>query len=66
MDMQAIMTFINSVGFPIACCVALFYQSDKNNENYQKAIATMQNVLENNTIALKEISVKLDTMKVGE
>lgn len=45
MDMQAINTFISSVGFPIAACVALYLQNVK-----------MSEALQNNTVALTELS----------
>lgn len=32
MDLQAITTFITTVGFPIAACVALFWQNNKMSE----------------------------------
>ena len=59
--MNDIVTLINTVGFPIACCVALFYQNSKNSEMYQEFINSMQKTIENNTLALKELSIRLTT-----
>ena len=59
--MNDIATMINTVGFPIACCVALFYQSSKNSETYQGILNSMQKTIENNTLALKELSIRLTT-----
>lgn len=62
--MTEIITVINTVGFPIACCVALFMQNGKNAENYQGIINSMQKTIENNTLALKELSIRIE--KEGE
>lgn len=45
MDVQTISTFISTVGFPIAACVALYLQNVK-----------MSEALNNNTLALTELS----------
>ena len=57
--MNDIVTMINTVGFPIACCVALFYQNSKNIKMYQEFINSMQKTIDNNTLALKELSIRL-------
>lgn len=36
MDIQAITTFITTVGFPIAACVALFWQNNKMSETVSR------------------------------
>lgn len=36
MDIQAITTFITTVGFPIAACVALFWQNNKMSETISR------------------------------
>lgn len=45
MDIQTVSTFISTVGFPIAACIALYWQNAK-----------MSEALQNNTIALTELS----------
>jgi hypothetical protein len=45
MDVQSISTFISTVGFPIAACIALYLQNVK-----------MSEALNNNTLALTELS----------
>ena len=60
MDYNTIVQFINGVGFPIACCVALFCQSNKQNENHAKEMNELKDVIENNTLILKEISTKIN------
>ena len=60
MDYNTIVQFINGVGFPIACCVALFCQNGKQTENYTKEMDELKGVIENNTLILKEISTKIN------
>lgn len=57
---------VNSVGFPIAVCIALFYQNNKINENYKEMLKTMDKTIENNTLALKELSIRLENITGGE
>lgn len=45
MDMSEVTTFITTVGFPIAACVALFWQNTKMNQTIQ-----------NNTEAILELT----------
>ena len=60
MDYNTITQLINGVGFPIACCVALFCQNNKQNENHTKEMNELKDVIENNTLMLKEISTKIN------
>jgi hypothetical protein len=63
MDYTTVVQFINGVGFPIACCVALFYQNNKQAENHTKEMTELKTVIENNTLVLKELATKVDDMK---
>ena len=62
MDVNGIVQTIQSVGFPIAMCLALAwyvkYQQDEN----KKTLENLITVLNNNTIALTKISDKLEDM----
>lgn len=63
MDFSIISELVQGVGFPIAVCIALFYQNENNNKNYRELLSKMDNTIDNNTLALKELSVKLDIIK---
>lgn len=63
MEYNAIVQFINGVGFPIACCVALFFQNNKQAENHTKEMAELKTVIENNTLVLRELVTKVDDIK---
>ena len=62
MDVNGIAQMIQTVGFPIAMCLALAwyvkYQQDEN----KKTLENLTTVLNNNTIALTKISEKLEGM----
>ena len=50
MDLQAIATFISTLGFPIAMCIMLWQYNTKTMEDVKKA-------LNNNTQALQQVMV---------
>lgn len=49
--MQELLTAINTVGFPIVCCIILFYQN--------KQLSTAIN---NNTNVIAKLESKIDTL----
>lgn len=55
MDMTAITQFIGSVGFPIVCCVGLFWYITKITDQHKEEMNTMRQSLEANTTVLTEI-----------
>ena len=70
MDAQAIIQLISTVGFPITMCGAMGWfvvdQTNKHreevsklNEQHEKEMNTVVDALNNNTVALRELSVKL-------
>jgi hypothetical protein len=60
MGMDVIIQLINGVGFPIAVSIALFYQNGKQDERYDKQMEELTKVIENNTITLKELCLRLE------
>ena len=60
MDMQAFLSAISTVGFPIAACIAMFVMLDKERENHKEEMSKVTEALNNNTIALNTLSGKLD------
>lgn len=44
MDITSIQTLIGTVGFPIACCVVMFYQNSKLQETLQTLTVTLQKI----------------------
>lgn len=66
-QMQTILQAISTVGFPIACCIAMAvfvkYITDKNreevaklNEDHKKEMNEVTQALNNNTLALQSLT----------
>ena len=60
MDFSTILSAISTVGFPIVCCCVLFYQNSQLQEKHETEISELKEVINNNTLVLKEISTKLN------
>lgn len=56
MDPNAITSLIGSIGFPIVMCLLLYYRMDKQDENHKEEMNKITEALNNNTLALKELS----------
>lgn len=52
---NAILTGISTVGFPIVMCLIIFYQNEK-------TIETLKTTIDNNTSIIKELIAKIDTL----
>lgn len=59
MDTNAIFQLISNLGFPIACCIAMFWQNNKLNESHKEETAKLNETINNNTIALNHLIDKL-------
>ena len=70
MDVNAIISLVGSLGFPIAACIAMGFFFSKTNENYRNDIKEMQinhkvemdavkDALNNNTMALQKLIDKI-------
>lgn len=57
--MNDIINVINSVGFPIAACVALYYQNIQSNKMYEKMVEEFSAAVNANTNTLSELVEKL-------
>lgn len=66
-ELQAILSAISTVGFPIACCIAMGffvkYITDKNreevaklNENHKQELGDVTQAINNNTLALQSLT----------
>ena len=59
MDTSMIAQLITSLGFPIACCVAMFWQNNKLNESHKEETSKLNEAINNNTIALNHLIDKI-------
>lgn len=60
MEVSSIFEIISNVGFPIACCIAMFLQQNKITENHKNEMLEMKNAIDNNTVALTKLKEKLN------
>ena len=71
MDIQAMLSAITTVGFPIVCCGAMMwyvkYATDKNrdevarlNDQHAKEMSEVLQAINNNTLALQKLCDRLD------
>lgn len=59
MDANAVTSFISSVGFPIACCIAMFWNMVKSEERHKAEIDKLSEAVNNNTIIMEKLFMKL-------
>lgn len=59
MDTNAIVQLISSLGFPIVCCIAMFWQNNKLNESHKEETTKLNETINNNTIALNHLIDRL-------
>lgn len=58
MDYNAIVQTVSSVGFPIVMCLMLYNQMLKTEEIHKQEIAELRKAIENNTLALNNLSTR--------
>lgn len=59
METNVIVQLITSLGFPTACCIAMFWQNNKLNENHKEETTKLNEAINNNTIALNHLIDKI-------
>ena len=57
MDFATISQLISSVGFPIAACVALFWQMTRESERHKEEMTALKESLNQNTLAITKLVV---------
>lgn len=58
MDYNAIVQTVSSVGFPIIMCLMLYNQMLKTEEVHKQEIAELRKAIENNTLALNNLTTR--------
>ena len=59
MDLNTVMTAISSLGFPIVMCISMFWYMTKQTETHKDEVAKITEALNNNTIALNRLEMKI-------
>ena len=55
MSIEVIQGLIGTLGFPIACVIAMFFMWNKEREDHKSEMVNMTNALNNNTLALQKL-----------
>lgn len=55
MDFSAVSQLISSVGFPIAACVALFWQMNREGTQHKEEMDALKESLNQNTLAITKL-----------
>lgn len=67
MGVNDIVSIISTVGFPIAACVALFWQSNQMQKQHKEEMDGVKEALNNNTLVVQKLVDKLgDIVKKEE
>lgn len=59
MDWNAVLQLISTLGFPIVCCIALFWYMVKQRDLHKEEINELKKSIDNNTIILTRLYEKL-------
>lgn len=60
--MSDILTAINTVGFPIVCCLILAYLVYAMNKSHKEEMNDVKEALNQNTLVIQKLSDKLDNL----
>lgn len=57
---QTVVDIINTLGFPVAVCVVLFIQGNKQAEAHRNEVELLRQSIENNTLAITKLEERLN------
>lgn len=60
MDANIVIQLISTLGFPIVCCIALFWRMIKSDEQHKQEMDKISEALNNNTIAMEKLYERLN------
>lgn len=60
MDIQTISTIIGSLGFPIVCCIGMFYFLIKTAQQHKEEIDKLSEAVNNNTNVISQLIARID------
>lgn len=62
---EMISALIQNLGFPIACCIALFYRNNKLEESHKADLKALEQSIDNNTTMMNNVLTELQVIKEG-
>lgn len=57
--MSEILTAISTVGFPIVCCLGMFYYWNKETQNHREEMLALKDAIANNTTVVQQLVDRL-------
>ena len=66
MDANTIATLVGSLGFPIVCCIALFWYITKLTNQHKEETEKLREAIDNNTKVMTEFIAKIDSKEVSK
>lgn len=60
MDYSTAIQLIGSLGFPIVMCLMMYYRMDKQDAQHSEEMSKMADALNNNTLAITNLTLKLE------
>jgi preprotein translocase subunit YajC len=63
MDMNVVASLIGSLGFPIVCCIALFWFLNKTNAQHKEEMNKMSEAINNNTAVMNKLIEEIKERK---
>lgn len=62
--MDVFVQLISNVGFPIACCIAMFYMMQKQGDRHAAEMDKLATAIDNNTDVMQTVLEKLEKEEV--
>lgn len=59
MEFEQVLTLISNYAFPIVCCVALFWKSNREEEQHKTESEKFTEAINNNTQAMRELILEV-------
>ena len=59
---NAVIQAVSTVGFPIVCCLLMMKNNKEMQDANAKKEASLQSVIENNTLSITKLYAKIDTL----
>lgn len=60
MNINDVTTLIGSLGFPIVCCIAMFWQNQQFQKAHNEETINFVKAIENNTTAIEKLYMVMD------
>lgn len=55
MELETIMQFITTIGFPIAMCLLIFWRMWQESEAHREEVKTLKDTIQENTVILGQL-----------